>query len=188
MRSEQTQAPSGEPLDIEDVVAQCRIDGVEEYSLLDGYIRTARQTVEARIGQKLLTQRWKCHFDSFTEALDLIGVGPVASIVAVKYIDAQTGTLTTLASDQYQLRKGHIDRVVEAYGCTFPSPREVPDAVQIEVECGYGAASSVPAPIKQWMLVQIAHWHAQREAATEKPLTPTPYVDGLLDPYRTMNF
>lgn len=188
MRSEQVQAPNGEPLDIETVVAQCRIDGAEEYPLIDGYIRTARQTVEAITGQKLLTQRWKCHFDSFTEALDLIGVGPVSSIVTVKYIDATTGTLTTLHSDQYQLKKGYVDSVVVAYGCTFPSTREVPDAVQIEVESGYGAAAAVPAPIKQWMLVQIAHWHAQREAATEKPLTPTPYVDSLLDPYRTMNF
>ena len=45
-------------------------------------------------------------------------------------------------------------------------------------------SAAVPAAIKQWMLLQIGHLYEHRESASDFQVYATPYVDGLLDPYR----
>lgn len=51
---------------------------------------------------------------------------------------------------------------------------------------GYGAnPSDVPAAIRQWILIQVAHYYEHREATTEGAVTPLPKLHALLDPFRT---
>lgn len=51
---------------------------------------------------------------------------------------------------------------------------------------GYGSKpADVPMAIRQWIMVQVAHFYEQREAATQSELKPLPFVSCLLDPYRT---
>lgn len=50
---------------------------------------------------------------------------------------------------------------------------------------GFGTnAEDIPASIRQWILVQVAHFYEQRQAATAGELKPLPFVNALLDPYR----
>ena len=45
--------------------------------------------------------------------------------------------------------------------------------------------SGVPAGIREWILIQAAHFYEHREAAQAENLIENPFVDRLLDPYRT---
>ena len=51
---------------------------------------------------------------------------------------------------------------------------------------GYGTdTTDVPAAIRQWILVHIAHLYEQRQAAGAGELKAMPFVNFLLDPFRT---
>ena len=45
--------------------------------------------------------------------------------------------------------------------------------------------ADVPAGIRQWILVHVAHWYEHRQSASQGALSPVPFVDSLLDPFRT---
>lgn len=42
----------------------------------------------------------------------------------------------------------------------------------------------MPSSVKMWCALQVGHWLKNAESTTEKTLVKTPYIDGLLDPYR----
>jgi len=50
---------------------------------------------------------------------------------------------------------------------------------------GTGGVDDVPVVIKQWILVHVGYWYANRETATEVKMEALPYVGRLLDPFRT---
>lgn len=44
---------------------------------------------------------------------------------------------------------------------------------------------AMPEPVQQWCAAQVSFWISQPDAATERPLVKSPFIDGLLDPYRS---
>lgn len=51
---------------------------------------------------------------------------------------------------------------------------------------GFGSdPEDVPAGVRQWILMQVAHFYEQRQAATAGELKPLPFIGALLAPYRT---
>ena len=51
---------------------------------------------------------------------------------------------------------------------------------------GYGVnPEDVPAAIRQWILLQVAHLYEQRQATSVGALMPLPRLYALLDPFRT---
>ena len=51
---------------------------------------------------------------------------------------------------------------------------------------GYGdSPADVPNAIRQWMLLQIGHLYENRESASKFKVEALPFVDRLLDPFRT---
>lgn len=44
---------------------------------------------------------------------------------------------------------------------------------------------TMPEPVQQWCAAQVSYWISQPDAATERPLVKSPFLDGLLDPYRS---
>lgn len=44
---------------------------------------------------------------------------------------------------------------------------------------------AMPAPVAQWCAAQVAHWYNEPSAAPDKSVSPSPFLAGLLDPYRT---
>lgn len=77
------------------------------------------------------------------------------------------------------------------YG-TWPQPVRSYGGIVIDYRAGYGeVASSVPAPLRQGMLMLIAHWYETREAVviggTAQMANPVPFgVASLWNPYRLM--
>lgn len=154
--------------------------------LLAALITAARRQAEDITGRALVTQTWTYRLDEFPVAAIGLPKPPLVSIASIKYLDVD-GVLQTMATDDYEVyTSALLGLVTPAYGSSWPNTREVPEAVRVEYTCGYGAAAAVPQEIKQWMLVQIAHWYANREASSVVKLEPLPFVDALLDAYRIL--
>lgn len=182
-----TTAPATEPVSLADAKLHCRVDDSADDALLTALIVAARRQAESQTGRALITQSWRETLDSFPVAAIALHNPPLVSVQSVKYIDT-AGVQQTLDSGAYQVHTtGLVGLVAPAYDTEWPDTREQIDAVEIVFTAGYGNAAAVPQEIKQWMLLQIGHWHAHRESAGER-LEPLPYVDFLLDAYRVTRY
>ena len=180
------QAPSAEPLLLSDVKAHIRFETDDEDSLIMAQIQGARAAVEAYLKRQLITQQWTVILDCF-EPVIWIPLAPVQTVDAVRYVD-DAGEIQTLASDWWQApTRMEPARVMPAYSLTWPTARQVPEAVEIDVTVGYGASGDdVPAAIMDAIKLLVGDRHAFREntvtgtIVSELPLgvrnTLLPYV------------
>jgi hypothetical protein len=73
----------------------------------------------------------------------------------------------------------------------WPDTQNRTNAVQISFTTGYGAASTVPAGIKAWILMRIGALYENREevlVGQRLVVADLPFVDRLLDPYRIAGY
>jgi uncharacterized phiE125 gp8 family phage protein len=156
--------------------------------LLSALIASARGGAEAGVNQALMTQTLDMYLDEFPDwEMDILR-GPLQSVAAITYVD-NDGVTQTLDSAQYLVDAVHErGRITPAWGCAWPVARAQLNAVKVRYVAGYGAAAAVPQEIKQWMLIQIGHWHANREASGVVKMEPLPFVDRLLDAYRVIRW
>ena len=102
----------------------------------------------------------------------------------------ESGAATTLEPTSYLLDgAGLHPRLVRLGAPVWPKPGRIANGIEIAFSAGYGnAAADVPAPIRQAILILVAHWHEHRSplehGAQPEPL-PT-MVSELLAPYRAM--
>lgn len=94
---------------------------------------------------------------------------PLIEVVSIVYVNT-AGVSTTWSSAQYTVTvpAGELPargRIEPAYGYSWPTAREQPNAVTIRFRCGYGAADgpAVPALLKAGMLLDAASLYADRE-------------------------
>jgi len=110
---------------------------------------------------------------------------PLQSVTAITYFDSN-GVEQTLAADQYLVDSTtQPARITPAYGLVWPVTQWRHNAVKVRFVAGYGAASAVPACIKNWMLIRIKTLWDQRDQLVKQLGMPTfepAFVDGLLDP------
>lgn len=198
MALSQLTAPSAEPLDLDEVKSHLRIDSdiTADDAMLTAFIAAARQHGEMLTGRSFINQQWRLRLDGFAMGPGVMGAGggyneielergTVQSVDAIHYLDMQGVTqsmdLTTVAKDLDSLP----GRVSPVFGQVWPIPRPQLGAVWIDYTAGYGPdSSSVPAVIRQWMLVRVATLYEHRaevEVVSRGKLEPLPYIDGLLD-------
>lgn len=154
-------------------------------------IAAARQAAEQELRRYLITQTLDAYFDAFpaidygrSESRtpdyygDAINLPPLQSVTAITYVDTD-GTTQTLAADLYTVdANSRPARIAPAYGQSWPSTRDQPNAVKVRFVAGYGVAAAVPQCVKAWMLEKIAELHP----SVQRPMPE--YVSGLLDPER----
>lgn len=188
--------PSIEPVTLAEAKAHLRVDGNDEDALINQLIAVARQALDGRdglLGRALIQQVWKLTHDRFPRAIE-IPLPPLISVDGITYLDAdamtQTIDLGTVTVEGIGDAAPAILRPVS--GTTWPETYDHPEAIAITFKAGYGtAAANVPAPIKQAMLLDIAHMFENREAVTIGSgfmiATPAGYHD-LLNDFRQRGF
>lgn len=183
-------APATEPVSLTEAKLHLRVDATDEDTLITALITAARQLVEEETWRALVTQTWDYVADDWPEG-DALAMPrpPLQSVTSITYVDADGVTQTMPAADYIVDTYQH--RVVLADDADWPSDDLYPtSAVRVRYVAGYGAASAVPGPIKQAMLLLIGHLYESREAAivgtiaTELPLG----VRALLAPYRAFRW
>lgn len=160
--------------------------------LITTLITVARQNAETVTRRALITQVWYFYLADWPEKDYIeIPLPPLQSVASVKYKDTEGAESVFAATDYIVDTKSTPGRIVLAYGKTWPSATLYPtNPITVEFTCGYGTSgTSVPAAIKQAMLVDIADLYQQRETViTGTTVSHLPTVDRLLAPYRVWTF
>lgn len=180
--------PASEPVSLAEAKLHLRVDHSAEDTLIQGLVTAAREQCEHILGRSIMQQTWEVVLDTFPADGDIeLFNPPIISITSIKYIDANTGTEVTLASNQYALDKDNEPGwVIPAIGVAWPETADAANAVRVRYQAGYADAASVPSAIKSWILLAIGVWYKNREAMIENTSMSLPrdFYDGLLDRYR----
>jgi uncharacterized phiE125 gp8 family phage protein len=183
-----TSAPASEPVTVAEAKAHLRVDGSAEDALIASLILTSRLHVETAIGLALITQEWRLTLDGWPEARDVaLPLRPLQAVDAVRVLGA-AGDAATIAPSQYLVDVASVPPRLVRRGA-FPVPGVPVGGIEIVFTAGYGdAADDIPAPIRQALLLLVAHWHEHRdplEIGSAEIVVP-PAVSQLLQPYRVI--
>ena len=181
-----TGGPLAEPISVADAKTHLRIDGSAEDILIASLILTSRLHIEAALGLSLITQFWQLQLNDWPDGNAIsLPLQPVSAITAVRTLAAD-GTITTLSPADTILDTGPPPRVVRT-GPSWPRVTAAANGITISFVAGFGpSATNVPAPIRQAMLLLVAHWYEHRDPIEiGEPDTAIPKaVSELLKPYR----
>ncbi|MFD0986772.1 head-tail connector protein [Methyloligella solikamskensis] len=182
-----TSGPAVEPVSLAEAKAHLRVDEDAEDDLISALITSARSWVERQYGLALITQGWSFYLDRVPDAGAVaLPLAPLQSVESVTFHAGDGGT-SELDADGYAYDAlSNPARLVFKSVSGGASLRRL-NGIEIAYTCGFGdAADDVPAPIRQALLLLIAHWFERREpvpAGGEPPEVPA-MVAGLLAPYR----
>lgn len=143
-----------------------RIDTADEDSRIDDLVSAAVAELDGAdgtLGRALITQDWRIDLEEWPDGALRLPLPPLVSVVSVQYYDT-AGAIQTLSNTQYTVAKrNQAHEWAPAAGVTLPDLATRPDAVQITIRCGYGTtAASVPADIRQALLLRIGDLYANR--------------------------
>jgi uncharacterized phiE125 gp8 family phage protein len=182
-----TSGPAAVPVTVAEAKAHLRLDGSAEDLLIASLILTSRLHVEAALGLALITQSWTYVLDRWPSWPEVpIPLRPVQAIGSV-IVRAADGTPVTMLPSAYMLDKHGVPPRLVRTGLAWPQPGQVAAGIEIQFTAGFGAdAEDVPMPIRQGLLMLVAHWYEHRdpiEIGSQGAVIP-PGVSELLAPYR----
>ncbi|HJZ42692.1 MAG TPA: head-tail connector protein [Hyphomicrobiaceae bacterium] len=185
-----TSGPAAEPITLAEAKAHMRVDGTAEDTLVSSLIITSRLHIEAALGLAFITQAWSYFLDAWPASREVrLPLRPVQSITAVRLYAADE-SIETVPADTYMLDgAANPARLVRNDTAAWPKPSRAANGIEIAFVAGYGnLAASVPAPIRQAILLLVAHWYEHREPVElGAPGVPVPpMVSELLLPYRSV--
>jgi len=184
-----TSAPAREPVTVSEAKAHLRVDGTAEDTLIGTLILTSRLHIEAALGLALMTQSWRLTLDAWPKRRELeLPLRPLRSVSSVNVLTAD-GAAETVSPASYVVDiDGTPPRIVPNSG-SWPQPEKAANGIEIEFTAGFGdEAADVPAPVRQALLLLIAHWYEHRdpiEVGSRDAAIPAAVSD-LLAPYRAV--
>jgi uncharacterized phiE125 gp8 family phage protein len=183
-----TSGPAAEPVTLTEAKAHLRVDAAAEDMLIASLIVTSRLHVEAAASLALVTQAWSWFLDAWPRGPALrLPLRPIQSIAAVRLYD-ENDTPTVLDPATYLLDgAGLPPRLVRQGALLWPRPGRAANGIEIAFTAGYGdTAADVPAPLRQAILLLVAHWYDHRSPLEPgAPATPLPpMISELIAPYR----
>lgn len=189
-------APTLEPVTASDVRAQLRLDDETQDDMINVLIKAARQAVEVKTKRTLIKTVYQLYYEKFPSyeadknqfqvypyQMELLRF-PIISVDSIKYYDTD-GTLTTLSATEYTSDLVSVPaRVTPAYGKSWPSTRDMVNAVVIEYSAGYGTtAASVPEALRQAIIMLVCDLFEHPEANVEVKLEENRALNFLLASY-----
>lgn len=142
-------------------------------ALLTTLLAAARSEIDGAtgwLGRALITQTWDLVLDAFPDATAdnpyaaiRVPLPPLVSVTSITYTDTDGVSQTVSASDYDVDSTSEPGEIRPAYGESWPSTRDVRNAVTVRFVAGYGAAASVPEPVKLWLRLRVSTLYAHRE-------------------------
>jgi len=174
--------PNAEPVTVDEVKADARVDGNAIDESIQGYIGAARALAEQETGRRLCTQTVRYELTDWPTTDDAITLSPLQS-VSVTYWNGSAWTAFT----DVTLVDTDLGPVVEAStGFTFPTlPEKKGARVRIDAVVGYGGTNDVPMGIKQFVKAHAVQVVDNPSMVTDGRMVPLDFLKYLLDPFRT---
>jgi uncharacterized phiE125 gp8 family phage protein len=196
-----TTAPIVEPISLAEVKTHLRIDTTDEDGFLQALIFTSRLHVEVALNLALISQNWSCFFDAWPQSLTSLEahsalaanasalrfpLGPVKSVDAIR-VYADDGTFVAVPVNGFAIDLySRPARIARRVNTNLPTPGRALNGVEFAITAGFGAVpADVPAPIRQALLLLVAHWYEHRdpgEIGTDAAKVPAT-VSALLAPW-----
>lgn len=152
-------------VELADVKAYLNVAHDDDDVLIQRLIDTAVATLdgpEGALGRCLGEQSWRLALDCFPTGGLKIGLPPLVSVDAIKYVN-RSGDEVTFPAEAYRVTgvgKGGL--VTPLLG--WPSISDLPEAVTVEFTAGY---ETVPAPLAQIIYGLVYFWYEQRPVGDE---------------------
>lgn len=170
-------APSASPISLAEAKAQMRVEGTDDDTIIQRLIDAAVAFVDAQgvLGFAMITQTWG-QWIGPNPGTVYLSLGPVQSVSAIKYYDADGVLQTATLSDFNVFGTPNRITVSPKSGKAWPVTQTRDDAIKIEYVIGYGATSaSVPQTVRHALMMLVAHWYENRETSAEKQMVDLPY-------------
>jgi uncharacterized phiE125 gp8 family phage protein len=160
-------SPDAEPVTLEEAKAHARVYTDADDSEITAFISASREMTERNTRRQLITAEYVMTARGFPRARWFeLPRPPLQSVESIKYLDVE-GQEQTLSASAYTVRTGgqvygsvHLNQ-----GFDWPTTIEQQDSVSIEFTAGYGDdPGDVPPPLRQAILMRVAHWYANKES------------------------
>lgn len=162
-----TAGPTVEPVTLAEAKAHLRLDSAADDVLVASLVTTSRLQIETALSLALVTQTWSYFIDALPrDGAVRLPLRPIQSIDAVR-LHHDSGGTTSVAPDSFVLDGAASPARLVQRDATVVSaiPRRA-NAYEFSLIAGFGPlASDVPAPIRQALLLLVAHWYEHRDPA-----------------------
>ena len=181
-------APTLTPVSLAEAKTHLRIDS--SFTADDDYITTlinvATSAAENYTNLAIMEQSWYLDIDAFPDYFNLLkGTLRVLTINSITYSDADNASQTLAAANYFADGSIKPSRIYFAPDATIPSTYDKPNAVSVDFTLGFSAASQVPAPIKQAVLLMVGTYYETRQTVSDRTYKEIPQsAEFLLMPYR----
>ena len=145
------------PVSLSEAKAHLRVDHDDQDDLITAQIKAATAWFDGYsgiLGRALIAQTWRQDFAGFAGRLPL-PVSPVIAIVSISYFDVGNAQQTLDASVYDLFADARGAYVSLRPGQSWPVTFRRTDAVSITFTAGFGAATDVPDPIRQAILLIV---------------------------------
>ena len=183
-------APALEPVSLAAAKAHLRLDTDDDDALLNAAITAARVHVEASTRRVLVEQGWRVYLDAWPKKrIVRVPVAPLISVDSVTVFDPAGDPIVVDPGDY------EVDAVTAPGRLFLSSPLPVlvgraVNGIEIDVTAGYGPTGiDVPAPLRQAIMMLVAHWFEHRGAVGHDLAGHVPPLgyDALIASYRILS-
>lgn len=157
--------PVLEPLTTAEAKAHLRVDFSDDDTVIDGYVKAAREMAEAYTWRAFLTQTWDLFLDQFPcgDRLNLPRP-PLQSVTGVYYTPEGAAEQTWASSNYHVDTYGEPGGVVLRTGYTWPSDTlQSVNGVRVRFVAGWTAANLLPVSLVQGVKLVLGHFYENRE-------------------------
>jgi uncharacterized phiE125 gp8 family phage protein len=186
--------PFVEPITLEEAKKHCRIETDDENTLIEGFIKAAREHCEKFQNRAYCQQTFELWLDAFPTVGQIqIPRPPLISVESIKYYDVDNVEHEFSDEEYFVDTKNEPGWVVLNYGSCWPTETLRPaNGVCVIFTAGYEPgdyddAENVPADVKSAIKLLVGHLFENRESTSATDLKEIPKgVNDLLWPDRIL--
>jgi uncharacterized phiE125 gp8 family phage protein len=169
----QTSPPAEEPVTLAEAKAYLRIGHDDEDALISTLITAARRRAVAETGLAFVSQGWSLYLDGWPETGVIeLPIGPLIAVSAVKTYGEDDTPAVIEPAHYYVDAVSRPPRLLLRGSRVWARPGRIGNGIEIAFTAGFGAASAVPADLRQAVLELVAHFYAHRgDEEASIPLT-----------------
>ncbi len=160
-----TSGPALEPVSLVEAKDHLRVDHADEDVLIASLITASRVHLETMLGLAFISQQWNFVLDRWPDSpIVELPLAPVQSVDQLSLYDADDNA-TIITPANYALDAlSQPARLIWHGFAPRPSPGRSCNGIEISFTAGFGAnAPDVPQPLRQAILLLVAHWYEHRE-------------------------